>query len=313
MDNIDNTDDQKYLDALHLRMQDLENADDITLLDSDIFFFDNLASLPPRTDSVRTGFNVFTMCGEGKLQLDINGKTVQLHDHEILVCRSNVTLSNFMMSPHFEGAVFGMTDKMIQSLLGHHIALWNNAVYVKNTNLIEIDQPMQDSLRGYYVMGKTKHRLRDIPFQREILYYLLKALMLDICRLLLPEKHSPENAVLTQSKQLFNKFLQMLSSAQVKRQSVEYYASKLYITPKYLSVICRHESGKTPSEWIHQYVTEDMRYYLLETTLSVKEISLRLGFPNLSFFGKYAKHRLGDSPKNFRKKMIVRQADQRES
>ncbi len=38
---------------------------------------------------------------------------------------------------------------------------------------------------------------------------------------------------------------------------------------------------------------------------SVKEISNELGFPNLSFFGKYVKRMLGMSPKAYRKSLGV--------
>jgi AraC-like DNA-binding protein len=53
-------------------------------------------------------------------------------------------------------------------------------------------------------------------------------------------------------------------------------------------------------QWINEYVMEDIRYYLKETPLTIKEISTTLGFPNLSFFGKYTKRNLGMSPKEYR-------------
>jgi len=65
-------------------------------------------------------------------------------------------------------------------------------------------------------------------------------------------------------------------------------------------MVCKRESGKTALEWIQEYVSEDIRYYLTGSELSVKEIANRLGFPNISFFGKYVRERFGVSPKKLR-------------
>ena len=46
---------------------------------------------------------------------------------------------------------------------------------------------------------------------------------------------------------------------------------------------------------------DDVRYYLLNSDMSVKEICDHLGFPNLSFFGKYCRRAFGLSPTEFRK------------
>ncbi|MBQ2289506.1 MAG: hypothetical protein II249_02420 [Bacteroidaceae bacterium] len=45
-----------------------------------------------------------------------------------------------------------------------------------------------------------------------------------------------------------------------------------------------------------------MRHYLLNTTLSVKEICSVLDFPNPSFLCKFTKKHLGMSPMAFRQK-----------
>ena len=77
---------------------------------------------------------------------------------------------------------------------------------------------------------------------------------------------------------------------------VEAYANDLCISPKYLTTICKRHSGKTANEWITEHVLEDIRYYLKQTDLSVKQICDRLGFPNPSFFGKYVREHFGMTP-----------------
>ena len=47
-------------------------------------------------------------------------------------------------------------------------------------------------------------------------------------------------------------------------------------------------------------VMEDIRYYLKQTDLSIKQICDQLGFPNTSFFGKYVKEHFGCTPTQLR-------------
>ena len=81
---------------------------------------------------------------------------------------------------------------------------------------------------------------------------------------------------------------------------MEAYASELCISPKYLTVVCKRNSGKTANEWITEQVLEDIRYCLKQTDLNIKQICARLGFPNSSFFGKYVKDHFGMTPMQFR-------------
>jgi len=49
-------------------------------------------------------------------------------------------------------------------------------------------------------------------------------------------------------------------------------------------------------------VMQDCYRLLLDTDLSIKEISNRLGFPNPSFFGQYFREQAGATPMEFRAK-----------
>jgi len=81
------------------------------------------------------------------------------------------------------------------------------------------------------------------------------------------------------------------------------FALLMCFLPKYLSTVCKKVSDKSPLEWISEYVMEDVRFYLANTELTIKEISDTLGFPNASFFGKYVKQQLACSPLEYRKRM----------
>ena len=86
----------------------------------------------------------------------------------------------------------------------------------------------------------------------------------------------------------------------LRERNTGFYASKLCISPKYLSSIIKEQSGKTCADWIDEYISFNARTLLKDSTLSIKQISDRLGFPSQSVFGRFFKKVNGVSPKVFR-------------
>ena len=105
---------------------------------------------------------------------------------------------------------------------------------------------------------------------------------------------------LPHDKQIFIRFMELLSKYFTQERHVEFYASKMCITPKYLSTTVKQVSGKTPTAWITNRTIEEIKHRLLHTQDTIKEIAYSLHFPNLSFFGKFFKKETGMSPKQYR-------------
>lgn len=110
---------------------------------------------------------------------------------------------------------------------------------------------------------------------------------------------SEKGAYKSRQEELFSRFM-FFSKHITSERNVAYYASRLCITPKYLSTVVKQISGKTPTVWIKEKIINEMKYRLCYTQATVKEISFQLNFPNASFFGKYFKSETGISPSRYR-------------
>jgi AraC-like DNA-binding protein len=138
----------------------------------------------------------------------------------------------------------------------------------------------------------------DHHFRRELAMSLLKAMIYDIGNEIWQSQRTEPKR--TRAEAIFNKFIMLVKDNYRKERRVSWYGEQLCITPKYLSSICKKNTGKTASDWIRIHVMEDIRYYLKFTDFSVKQVSDVLGFPNPSFFGKYVRTHFGMSPAKFR-------------
>lgn len=94
--------------------------------------------------------------------------------------------------------------------------------------------------------------------------------------------------------------MSIASAEAPRRRDVAYYAYKLCITPKYISAICKKQTGNTASDIINKITVWNISQMLRSSDKTIKEIASDTGFDNLSFFGKYVRRELGMSPRVYR-------------
>lgn len=96
----------------------------------------------------------------------------------------------------------------------------------------------------------------------------------------------------------------MLNSREYKNhREVLWYADRMCITPKYLSMAVKEASGRTPLDWIEEYCVIAAKAMLSSTRMSIDDISVRLNFASQSLFGKFFKRVTGITPRDYRKSL----------
>lgn len=103
--------------------------------------------------------------------------------------------------------------------------------------------------------------------------------------------------------QLTSRFLSLVSVNHVQHRDLEFYASTLSITPKYLSSAVKKASGQSAVEWIAAYVVLEAKYYLANTDLKIKEIAYSLHFSNQIDFYRFFQRQTGKTPTQYRNSM----------
>jgi AraC family transcriptional regulator, transcriptional activator of pobA len=86
--------------------------------------------------------------------------------------------------------------------------------------------------------------------------------------------------------------------------TVNYMASNLNLSPKYLSDLLKQETGKTAIELIHLFVISEAKNLLIPGDRSVSEIAYKLGFDNPPYFSRLFKKEVGISPKEYQNHLL---------
>lgn len=273
--------------------------------DDQILIFDNLKAIAAPSP-VRLMMNCLLICVKGKLSFNVNGKPTVLQQNEIFLCPPETSLTDYMFSPDVELKLVCMTNAMMLSFLRNKMSVWNETMYIHKMHVIKMNQ---ESINFYVSFYNALHLCmsqsdEEQPYKADVVRALLCAVCLHLCGSLkrfLPQSDSskPQHGY-----SIFQQFLELLNKTHPKRRTVEYYAKQLCITPKYLSAICKKNSGKTAGAWITEQVLEDIRYYLTSSDLSIKQIGTELHFPTSSFFGKYVREHFGMTPSELRRKAM---------
>lgn len=96
-------------------------------------------------------------------------------------------------------------------------------------------------------------------------------------------------------------FIKLVSKDFRTERQVSFYADRLHISPKYLSLLVKEATGRSAAEWINDYVILEAKNLLRFSGMNVQQIAYELNFSNQSSFGKYFKHLTGLSPTEFQR------------
>lgn len=96
-------------------------------------------------------------------------------------------------------------------------------------------------------------------------------------------------------------FMRLIHLHFIKERSVTYYADKLFISPKYLSLLVKEATGRSASRWIDDFVIMEAKNMLRFSGKNIQQVAYALNFSTQSSFGKYFKHLTGMSPTQYQK------------
>ena len=106
----------------------------------------------------------------------------------------------------------------------------------------------------------------------------------------------------SRSEELAGQFLSLVDIHCHEHHNIKWYADALHLTPVYISNAVKQVTGRTAGDNITDCLIRKAKSLLLTSTLSVQQISDRLGFQNQSHFGTFFRRAVGMSPQKFRRR-----------
>lgn len=282
------------------------NTEEKTFLPNDGIYRDDrlvLASNPEYLTSLGHPFIMrFVYCRTGSVTIHYKGNDISLAPNEMMFLPqiSDGTAISIKREEGYSGGAFACTGALVKQAFQFNTTMRNIGIYLHTHPVIhwQIDSNFSATLRDLFVYAI---KANEAIFKEEMVRSLFLFILYTIVSRIAEKADHANEELLNRGEVLFMKFLGLLNQNYKMEREVAFYANKLHLSPKYLSAICKEQSGKSASIWINEAVIEEIRYQLLHSDLSVKEICVMMNFPNISFFGRYVKKHLGYSPQAFRK------------
>ena len=251
---------------------------DALCFEDDFFLFDvNHPTVPDRPFKMDT--YGFFLCLEGSTQGTIDLMPYELRAGMMAVNVPGQLITRTFVSNDFRGTSQVMTQRFVDSLgLPYNFSL---AIGIRENPILTL-KPLLEKKR---------------PYQAETLRHLTCAYAYGLGSYLYSVAESRR---LSNDERLMQRFLAEVRTHYKQERRVIYYAERLHITTGYLSTLVHRVSGKSPSDWINDFVVMEAKVLLKSSTLTVQQIAHELNFPSQSFFGKYFKRLVGLSPKEYR-------------
>lgn len=272
----------------------------IKYFDGNIAFADSISTIPNLASVFKVTFVAVVFCQCGSLSARLNDATFSIREHEALFIGANSVVSDVEASPDFKCKIVVVANTTTMNFINKSIV--EAVMRISSNPVVRFTPEETELMLKYYELAMLKIQHPQINNSRESLMGILKSFTFDLLSSVSKHFTESEGDMLRQGDKLFHKFLLLLAGNETNERSVQYFADKLYVSPKYLTSICNEKCGSTASDLIAKSIVSRIKQQLQYSEKSIKEIAAEMNFDNLSFFGKYVKKHLGDSPNNYRKK-----------
>jgi YesN/AraC family two-component response regulator len=233
---------------------------------------------------------------------------LRIAKNDIFVRVPNATqLGPYEISPDFRFMEIAIPINLFESLMYGNMRVepnwWAKQEYLKLHPVFHLTEKSIEFCETYFHLLTLQLQDRQSDYRRQILMLIARGATMELLNYMDKTVSFDEimrRSSVNSSDYTFRAFTQLLREFPHERE-VQWYAKKLNITPKYLSEICKDRSGKSASEWIADVTVSELKHYLRETTLPIREVAKVMEFPNSSFFCQYTKKHTGMTPNHFRK------------
>ena len=243
----------------------------------------------------------YTIVLHGWMTMLFNGREVHFTKDDLIIYTPGMMVSVIDISDDYRGICL-VADKDF----AFESPTMRNAIRAAYLPAVELSESRltlaEDDLQNLKeLMGIIRRYLFSPghPFRSESLRTTYGLFLLELTAI--QERTIRDRRFPKRIEELFFDFLRLVPIYFVEHHDVAFYASRLCITPRYLSQIVREVSGRTVVDYINQMLLTEASYMLLQTFLPIVQIAERLHFSETASFTRFFTRMKGINPREYRK------------
>lgn len=274
-------------------------------LEDKMMIFDNLDQVNSEvigssSHPVKTEATLSLHVVKGSVTFMVNFTEVKLEAYQVINIMPKCLFYVIETSPDFVYFCFTISMEFQTALMGGlNVQAGILQTVQRFYRKIGNEQTLRNSMMAYRHI-KDELSQPEYPLQKYVIQRYCEILILKNTQFYSQHDHMDSGKSLSRREHIFREFLVLLEHHYKKERSILFYASKLFLTPKYLSTVVKDVSGTHASHWIDEYVIFEAKALLRDGRFSIKQVSDQLNFPSQSMFGRFFKKATSYSPKQYK-------------
>lgn len=270
-------------------------------IDNDIMVFNEIGKLPLPNEPRRMKCILMALCLSGKAQYSVDTEERMVSVNDVIIISEGQVIDNYMLSPDLDGIAIMLSQHFFSEIIKDIHGISSLFLFSRSHPVFGLTSEEVNNLITYFNLIWNKINNNEHHFRKDVVRSLIATMIYDIGQPIY-RMQQQRNEKQTRAESIFTEFIRQVEQNFKHERKVSWYATRLCITPKYLSETVKMASHRTPNEWIDNYVALEIRVMLKNTNKSIKEIADEMNFPNQSFLGRFFKEHVGMSPSEYRKK-----------
>lgn len=230
------------------------------------------------------------LCLGGRMRVRLNLNEYELHRNSLLIVTPGSIGQCLDISADCRIVLIALSNSYIISEQNSEGALIVRK-FLSQQSLLELTEEQTSEILELCRALRKKLRQPDFRFKHEVLKGYLQVLYGEICQLMAPLVEEQDSRQGSRKRQIFDRFLEELRQHYASQRSVQFYADRLCLTPKYLSQVVYAVSGRHAGDWIRDYVVLEAKALLKSGQYTVQQVADLLNFANQSFSGSTSRRR----------------------
>lgn len=283
-------------------MLDIKNGEtlEIYVLGDEFKFYQNLKYLPLTSYPSNNQSALIIYCLSGKAKITVHEDVHWIEPKELIILLPGQFISFSEPSEDFSTVTMVISASLLSDTLSG-VPRFSPHFFFYMRSHYWYPQSERDVSRMYVFLGMIKEKVtsHDV-YRRGLILHLLRYLYLELFNAYQKESTLVTAHRDTRKEELANKFFELIMKHFKENKEVAFYADKLCITSKYLTMVIKETSGKSAKDWIVEYIILEIKALLKNTNLNIQEIAIETNFANQSSLGRFFRKHTGMSLSQYR-------------
>ena len=253
---------------------------------------------------VRAQMVAILFCLEGNIRMRINLQNYELFSGDLAVILPTSVFESLQVFSGSRVTLMVVADTAYHFFPQKRI-LPAESLPAMNPLVLHFEKPLTDHFTSVYNQLRSLLNDSDFGQKEEAIKGYLQVVSSIIVnqyehqKTLLTKQGSRDYVKTSRAENIYTRFLSDVHRHFREHRDTAFYADLQCITPKYFGQMIRRSCGRKPSDIIGACVILEAKLLLRSEHHTVQSVCNTLNFPNPSFFCKYFKTHVGQTPRQF--------------